>query len=256
MGVFFHILSTGTVGSGASRTTRYIAERDKDLTREGPGSRGRRGRERPVRGLAAPSAPGWEAASAIVSGPPDISAREPGAAAAAGRGGRRRRRRGRRGSPATPGEDWPCGGSPPGAIAVGSGGPLSSTAVSPAAGNRGGAARRAGPRRCRRRGGLGSCASGCASPAVPPAAGASSVGVWSATGASGKPAVSGGRRPRRRRRRRGGRCSPSCDGAIEESRLVERSSTVARGASLSRPGAGTLGRSSEEAGIGRFLEPR
>jgi len=38
MGVFFHILSTG-VGSGASRTTRYISERDKDLTREGPGSR-------------------------------------------------------------------------------------------------------------------------------------------------------------------------------------------------------------------------
>jgi hypothetical protein len=38
MGVFFHILSTG-VGSGASRTTRYIAERDKDLKREGPGSR-------------------------------------------------------------------------------------------------------------------------------------------------------------------------------------------------------------------------
>ena len=38
MGVFFHILSTG-VGSGASRTTRYIAERDKDLAREGPGSR-------------------------------------------------------------------------------------------------------------------------------------------------------------------------------------------------------------------------
>lgn len=38
MGVFFHILSTG-VGSGASRTTRYIAERDKDLTREGPGTR-------------------------------------------------------------------------------------------------------------------------------------------------------------------------------------------------------------------------
>src|SRR6266498_439004 len=38
MGVFFHILSTG-VGSGASRTTRYIAERDKDLMREGPGSR-------------------------------------------------------------------------------------------------------------------------------------------------------------------------------------------------------------------------
>jgi len=39
MGVFFHILSTGSAGSGASRTTRYIAERDKDLTREGPGSR-------------------------------------------------------------------------------------------------------------------------------------------------------------------------------------------------------------------------
>lgn len=38
MGVFFHVLSTG-VGSGASRTTRYIAERDKDLKREGPGSR-------------------------------------------------------------------------------------------------------------------------------------------------------------------------------------------------------------------------
>ncbi len=38
MGVFFHILSTGG-GSGASRITRYIAERDKDLTREGPGSR-------------------------------------------------------------------------------------------------------------------------------------------------------------------------------------------------------------------------
>jgi hypothetical protein len=38
MGVFFHILSTGA-GSGASRATRYIAERDKDLTREGPGSR-------------------------------------------------------------------------------------------------------------------------------------------------------------------------------------------------------------------------
>lgn len=38
MGVFFHILSTGG-GSGASRTTRYIAERDKDPTREGPGSR-------------------------------------------------------------------------------------------------------------------------------------------------------------------------------------------------------------------------
>jgi hypothetical protein len=38
MGVFFHILSTGG-GAGASRITRYIAERDKDLSREGPGSR-------------------------------------------------------------------------------------------------------------------------------------------------------------------------------------------------------------------------
>src|SRR5882757_3713586 len=38
MGVFFHILSTGG-GSGASRITRYIAEREKDPTREGPGSR-------------------------------------------------------------------------------------------------------------------------------------------------------------------------------------------------------------------------
>jgi hypothetical protein len=38
MGVFFHILSTGG-GSGASRITRYIAERDKDLEREGPASR-------------------------------------------------------------------------------------------------------------------------------------------------------------------------------------------------------------------------
>jgi hypothetical protein len=38
MGVFFHILSTGG-GSGASRITRYIAERDKNLEREGPGSR-------------------------------------------------------------------------------------------------------------------------------------------------------------------------------------------------------------------------
>ena len=38
MGVFFHILSTGG-SSGASRITRYIAERDKDLEREGPGSR-------------------------------------------------------------------------------------------------------------------------------------------------------------------------------------------------------------------------
>src|SRR5688572_6965083 len=38
MGVFFHILSTG-VDSGASRVTRYIAEREKDLAREGPGAR-------------------------------------------------------------------------------------------------------------------------------------------------------------------------------------------------------------------------
>src|ERR1043166_4539326 len=38
MGVFFHILSTG-IGSGASRGTRYIAEREKDLAREGPGAR-------------------------------------------------------------------------------------------------------------------------------------------------------------------------------------------------------------------------
>jgi len=38
MGVFFHILSTGG-GSGGSRITRYIAERDKDPSREGPGSR-------------------------------------------------------------------------------------------------------------------------------------------------------------------------------------------------------------------------
>ena len=38
MGVFFHILSTGG-DSGASRITRYIAERDKNLEREGPGSR-------------------------------------------------------------------------------------------------------------------------------------------------------------------------------------------------------------------------
>ncbi|PYS34770.1 MAG: hypothetical protein DMF75_05520, partial [Acidobacteria bacterium] len=38
MGVFFHILSTGG-GAGASRITRYISERDKDLAREGPGSR-------------------------------------------------------------------------------------------------------------------------------------------------------------------------------------------------------------------------
>jgi hypothetical protein len=38
MGVFFHILSTGG-GSGGSRITRYIAERDKDLEREGSGSR-------------------------------------------------------------------------------------------------------------------------------------------------------------------------------------------------------------------------
>src|ERR1051325_5547462 len=38
MGVFFHVLSTG-VGSGSSRTTRYISEREKDLSREGPGAR-------------------------------------------------------------------------------------------------------------------------------------------------------------------------------------------------------------------------
>jgi hypothetical protein len=38
MGVLFHILSTGA-GSGASRVTRYIAEREKDLAREGPGAR-------------------------------------------------------------------------------------------------------------------------------------------------------------------------------------------------------------------------
>lgn len=38
MAIFFHILSTGG-GAGASRITRYIAERDKDLAREGPGSR-------------------------------------------------------------------------------------------------------------------------------------------------------------------------------------------------------------------------
>lgn len=38
MGVFFHVLSTGG-GSGSSRITRYIAERDKDLEREGSGSR-------------------------------------------------------------------------------------------------------------------------------------------------------------------------------------------------------------------------
>ena len=38
MGVFFHILSTGG-GNGGCRITRYIAEREKDLEREGPGSR-------------------------------------------------------------------------------------------------------------------------------------------------------------------------------------------------------------------------
>lgn len=37
MRVVFHIISTGGVGAG--RVTRYIAERDKDLEREGPGSR-------------------------------------------------------------------------------------------------------------------------------------------------------------------------------------------------------------------------
>jgi MobL relaxases len=36
--VVFHIISTGG-GAGAGRVTRYIAERDKDLEREGPGSR-------------------------------------------------------------------------------------------------------------------------------------------------------------------------------------------------------------------------
>lgn len=38
MRVVFHVISTGG-GSGVSRTTRYIAERDKDPTREGPGAR-------------------------------------------------------------------------------------------------------------------------------------------------------------------------------------------------------------------------
>lgn len=38
MKVVFHIISTGG-GAGASRVTRYIAERDKDLEREGPGPR-------------------------------------------------------------------------------------------------------------------------------------------------------------------------------------------------------------------------
>jgi hypothetical protein len=38
MRVVFHIISTGGAG-GSSRTTRYIAERDKDPTREGPGPR-------------------------------------------------------------------------------------------------------------------------------------------------------------------------------------------------------------------------
>lgn len=38
MGAFFHVISTGG-GVGASRATRYIAERDKDPLREGPGSR-------------------------------------------------------------------------------------------------------------------------------------------------------------------------------------------------------------------------
>ena len=38
MRVVFHVISTGG-GAGASRITRYIAERDKDLEREGPGSR-------------------------------------------------------------------------------------------------------------------------------------------------------------------------------------------------------------------------
>lgn len=38
MRVVFHVISTGG-GAGASRTTRYIAERDKDPEREGPGPR-------------------------------------------------------------------------------------------------------------------------------------------------------------------------------------------------------------------------
>lgn len=38
MRVVFHVISTGG-GAGASRVTRYIAERDKDLEREGPGLR-------------------------------------------------------------------------------------------------------------------------------------------------------------------------------------------------------------------------
>jgi hypothetical protein len=38
MRVVFHIISTGG-GGGTSRTTRYIAERDKDPSREGPGDR-------------------------------------------------------------------------------------------------------------------------------------------------------------------------------------------------------------------------
>jgi hypothetical protein len=39
MRVVFHIISTGGGGGGVSRTTRYIAEREKDPTREGPGPR-------------------------------------------------------------------------------------------------------------------------------------------------------------------------------------------------------------------------
>jgi len=38
MRVVFHIISSGG-GGGASRTTRYIAERERDPTREGPGPR-------------------------------------------------------------------------------------------------------------------------------------------------------------------------------------------------------------------------
>jgi MobL relaxases len=38
MRVVFHIISTGG-GGGVSRTTRYIAEREKDPAREGPGPR-------------------------------------------------------------------------------------------------------------------------------------------------------------------------------------------------------------------------
>jgi len=39
MRVVVHIISTGSGGGGGSRATRYISERDKNLDREGPGSR-------------------------------------------------------------------------------------------------------------------------------------------------------------------------------------------------------------------------